>query len=116
VSKFTGAIRGITFEFGSAAIAKSSEPTLDEAAGLLAQYPDLRLEIRGHTDSTGDAASNKKLSKARADAVKNYLVDKGVGASRLQTVGLGPDEPIASNDTDEGRRKNRRIEFKLLSR
>jgi len=82
----------------------------------MTDYPKLRIRITGHTDNVGDRDSNAKLSQARADAVKQYLVDKGVAADRIETRGAGPDEPIADNDTPAGQQKNRRIEFKLLER
>ena len=80
---------------------------------LLADYPDLKLLIRGHTDNVGKPEANVQLSKARAQAVKDYLVGKGVKAERLRVEGRGPDEPVADNKTFAGRAKNRRIEFKL---
>ncbi len=113
VKRFTGAIKGITFRSGKSTIKRSSYRILDKAVALLKTYPKLALIIRGHTDDRGKKASNVKLSQRRADAVKAYLVKKGVAASRLSTEGLGPAEPIASNKTRRGRAANRRIEFKL---
>jgi OOP family OmpA-OmpF porin len=83
------------------------------AESLLAN-PEVRIEIGGHTDATGSAATNRRLSLQRAQSVKAYLVRKGVRPDRLETVGYGPDNPIATNDTEEGRRENRRVELKLL--
>lgn len=113
--KFEGAIEGITFATGKATIRKSSFPVLDNAASVLAEFPGVRLEVSGHTDNVGSESSNKKLSRERADAVKAYLVSKGIGADRIETRGAGPSEPVADNKSRKGRAKNRRIEFHVLS-
>lgn len=115
VKKFSGVIPGIEFDLGKASIRAASSPLLDEAAGVLKQYPNLKVSIAGHTDNVGDRKHNVELSLARADAVKTYLVGHGVAAERIDTRGAGPDEPIADNKQAAGRQKNRRIEFKLLS-
>lgn len=112
VKQFTGVIKGIDFATGSDRLAASSSKILDEAVEVLNDHPALRLEISGHTDSTGDAAFNRDLSQRRAEAVKTYLVQRGVAAERLEAVGHGPDKAIADNATPEGRAKNRRVEFK----
>jgi outer membrane protein OmpA-like peptidoglycan-associated protein len=75
---------------------------------------DLRIEISGHTDNTGTDAINEKLSQARADAVKNYLLASGVASNRIQSKGYGSLKPIATNETEEGRQANRRVEFSIL--
>ncbi|MCC6810253.1 MAG: OmpA family protein [Deltaproteobacteria bacterium] len=80
----------------------------------LKEKPDMKIEIRGYTDDRGDAEKNKKLSAARANAVRTYLTKVGVDGARLTAVGLGADDPIASNDTAEGRAKNRRVEFAVI--
>lgn len=104
-------LRGINFEFNRATLLPSSEDTLKfVAAGLLAN-PEIHVEISGHTDNIGSANANQLLSLRRAEAVKNYLVSRGVAANRLTTVGYGFTRPIADNRTEEGRAKNRRIEF-----
>lgn len=113
VKKFTGTIKGITFASGKSVIKPASYQTLDQVTKLLADYPDLKLLIRGHTDNTGKKETNLTLSQARAQAVKDHLVKKGVKDDRLRVEGLGPDEPVADNKTAAGRAKNRRIEFKL---
>ncbi|MCB9581256.1 MAG: OmpA family protein, partial [Polyangiaceae bacterium] len=84
------------------------------AAKVLLEYKKLRVRITGHTDGDGDRENNVKLSQARADSVKTYLVGKGVDASRIETRGAGPDEPVADNDTPAGKQKNRRIELQLI--
>jgi outer membrane protein OmpA-like peptidoglycan-associated protein len=76
--------------------------------------PSVRIEISGHTDNVGKAESNKDLSRRRAEACKKYLVDKGIAANRIETIGVGSDQPIAPNDTPDGRQRNRRIEAKEL--
>ncbi len=115
VVRFTGRIKGITFETNKAEIRSSSRPTLDDAVKVLKDFPDVRIEISGHTDSQGDRDHNVDLSKRRAEAVKQYMVDKGIDASRIETAGFGPDVPVDTNDTKAGRANNRRIEFKLLT-
>lgn len=115
VKKFTGRIAGIRFRSGSANIRPASGSTLDKAAAILEEYPDLRIEVSGHTDTRGSRKLNMRLSKARAEAVKLYLVNKGIEPTRIETVGYGPDKPIGDNNTRAGRTLNRRIEIKLLS-
>jgi OOP family OmpA-OmpF porin len=115
VKKFTGVIAGIEFDFGKSTIRPGSRPLLDEAAKILNDYPDLQVEIAGHTDNVGAEETNIALSEKRAESVKSYLVSKGVAEERIKTRGAGPSEPLESNDTPEGRQKNRRIEFKLLT-
>ncbi len=114
VSQFTGVIKGITFKVDSADILKSSNKTLNAAVKVLQEYPDTRLEIQGHTDDTGDDAYNKDLSQRRAEAVKAYLVGKGIDESRLVAVGYGRDVPLDERKTKSARAKNRRVEFKLM--
>ena len=86
----------------------------DKAVQVLKDYGDVRLEIQGHTDNVGGAAYNKDLSQRRAEAVRNYMISKGIDASRLTAVGYGMDVPIADNKTNAVRAKNRRTEFKLI--
>jgi outer membrane protein OmpA-like peptidoglycan-associated protein len=114
VKKFTGVIRGIQFASGNAKIRRSSYPLLEDAVGVLKQYPTLRIRISGHTDSRGKLATNVKLSENRANAVRDFLTSRGVENSRVETRGVGPEEPIADNKTSAGRAQNRRIEFELL--
>jgi outer membrane protein OmpA-like peptidoglycan-associated protein len=116
VARFTGAIQGITFDNDKATIRKSSSKTLDAAVEALTSYPDVRIEISGHTDAKGDHDHNLDLSRRRAESVKAYLVEHGVDASRIVTIGHGPDKPVDSNDTKAGRANNRRIEFKPITR
>jgi len=104
-------LKGVNFKVGSAELSKESYEILDEAVATLVYYPELNIEIQGHTDSTGSLKLNNQLSLDRANAVKNYLVSKGIEAGRLTTKGYGPERPIASNNTPQGRAENRRIEF-----
>ncbi|MEM9460339.1 MAG: OmpA family protein [Myxococcota bacterium] len=113
---FDGIIEGIFFDTAKSTIKAQSRPKLDRAVEVLEQYPDLRIEIAGHTDSQGDDAFNLKLSRDRAEAVKRYLTDRGIDGSRIRTRGAGETEPVADNDTKEGRAQNRRIEFHRVDR
>lgn len=114
VQSFTGVIRGIEFPPDGTTIRARSQKALDAVVAVLQKYPSLRILIVGHTDTSGHRLYNVRLSLARAQAVKDYLVSKGIAASRLETQGVGPDEPIDTNRTKEGRSLNRRIEFEVL--
>jgi len=115
VKKFTGVIKGINFKVKSADIQKSSFPLLNNAVKLMKEYPDLRIEISGHTSSEGVAEKNMKLSQDRAASVKAYLVGQGIAEDRITVVGYGSTKPIGNNLTAKGREQNRRIEFRLLT-
>ena len=114
VAKFTGVIQGINFRHNSAELTAASSATLDAAAKVLVDHPDLRIEIGGHTDNSGTPEYNRGLSQRRADAVKAYLVKKGVAEGRLTTKGYGPDKPLVPNVSRENQEKNRRVEFTLM--
>jgi OOP family OmpA-OmpF porin len=114
IKKFTGVIEGINFKSGRATLLPGSYALLDRAVDVLKQYPEVRLEISGHTDSRGKADKNRDLSQARADAVKTYFIGRGIEANRVTTIGYGADRPVADNHTDSGRSRNRRTEFRLL--
>lgn len=89
---------------------------LDELAATMRRYPDIeQIEVVGHTDSRGAAAFNQALSERRAEAVRDYLVRRGVAAERITTLGMGPRQPIASNDTAAGRAQNRRVEIRVTA-
>ena len=105
------ATHGILFDTGSDNIRAESTPTLKEMVAMLTEHPELSLTIEGHTDNVGDAQANLALSAKRAEAVKAYLVGKGVSADRLATKGLGATKPAAPNTTEEGRQQNRRVEL-----
>lgn len=104
-------LEGIVFRTGSAVIEPASEEILEQAFNTLDQNKDITVEIRGYTDNVGSRAANLRLSQRRADAVKAWLVKKGIAASRITAKGYGMDNPVADNKTAEGRQKNRRIEF-----
>jgi outer membrane protein OmpA-like peptidoglycan-associated protein len=115
VKKYTGVIEGIYFDTAKATIRSKSYVELDAAVKVLADYPALRVEISGHTDSKGKRDKNLVLSQDRASSVKAYMVSKGITEDRIVTRGAGPDEPIGDNKTSAGRQMNRRIEFKLIT-
>jgi OOP family OmpA-OmpF porin len=108
-------LTGINFELDSAKIDVASTPLLERAYEILHEYPGLSVEVSGHTSAEGNGDRNLTLSLARAEAVKTYLVRRGIPAERILTVGHGADVPRADNKTEEGRRKNRRIEFRILT-
>lgn len=103
----------LNFEFGKAEIKKDSFPYLDKLADTLLKSKNWTLEIQGHTDDKGTEDYNLKLSQNRADAVKKYLVSKGVVADTITANGFGETKPIVANDSDANREKNRRVEFKI---
>ncbi len=107
-------VENILFNSGKSTLVPSSYVELDKLADLLIENRDIRIEVSGHTDNVGSSAINKKLSKARALAVRNYLVTKGVEEERLEYEGYGFDQPIADNSTADGRAQNRRVEVKVL--
>lgn len=104
---------GVNFDFNKSSLRQESFPILYHAAEILLTHPDVSVEIQGHTDNVGSDSYNKKLSLARANSVKDFLVSKGVAASRITTVGMGESNPISDNKTNDGRMLNRRIEFKV---
>jgi outer membrane protein OmpA-like peptidoglycan-associated protein len=103
----------VTFDVDSTTISPSFRAPLDSVAQSLVQYPNSLIDVMGHTDSTGSEAYNLDLSKRRADAVKGYLVMRGVSGARIATVGYGEQYPVADNSTPEGRAKNRRVELRI---
>ena len=107
-------LRGITFEFNKATLKPESFPVLDSIAEILLKNPKIKVEIQGHTDNIGSEKYNLKLSQKRAEAVREYLIFKGVAPERLIAKGYGESKPIADNGTEEGRALNRRVEFVIL--
>ncbi len=103
-------LSGVQFETGSAKLTADSHARLDTIVEYLTHKPSAAIEISGHTDNVGGDKKNKRLSQQRADAVRAYLIAKGIDGSRITAVGYGDERPIASNDTPEGRQENRRIE------
>lgn len=115
VQRFTGVIQGINFRQGTSEIEESSFPTLDSAVEILKEFNSIRLEVSGHTSSEGTTERNDELSMERAEAVRTYFINKGIEEGRIVARGAGSTEPVADNSTKEGREKNRRIEFRILS-
>ncbi len=108
-------LQRVHFDWGSSKLRQDHYPALDNAVELLLEHPHLRIEIQGHTDSTGPTPHNIRLSIRRARAVKQYLVAKGIAPERVTTVGLGPNVPIGSNQTTKGRAMNRRSEIRVIN-
>ena len=105
----------VQFATGSSQILPVSFSLLDEVARMLTDNPQIELlQIEGHTDSTGTAAVNRKLSQQRAESVLTYLTSKGVTGGRMKAKGFGPDKPVADNTSDDGKEKNRRVEFNIV--
>jgi OOP family OmpA-OmpF porin len=107
-------LEGVTFELNSARLKPESRSVLDSVAADLKKYPRLRIELQGHTDSSGSDAYNLKLSQQRADAVRTYLIDQGVPANQLVARGYGESQPIEDNKTEAGRALNRRVVMFVL--
>lgn len=110
-SKLPAEVRALQFDLGKATIKNKYKKSLDILVKTMKNNPNFNLVISGHADPTGAEALNNQLSQERADAVKNYLVSKGIDASRLTTQGFGSSKPVASNDTEAGRAQNRRVDF-----
>lgn len=107
----------VQFEVGTATLLPESDAILTEVARVLAEHPEvLLIEVQGHTDNTGPAELNRKLGQARAESVVQWLIAHGVAKERLSAHGYGPDFPVAGNDTDEGKEKNRRVEFQIIKK
>lgn len=105
---------GVTFDTDSTVIKPAFRDTLDKVAQSMVQYPNSLIDVYGHTDSTGSDAYNQQLSQRRAQAVADYLISRGVAASRVRSQGFGESQPVASNATEEGRSANRRVEIKIV--
>ena len=104
----------ILFDTGKSTIKFESAEILNQIINVLKKYPNSRFRIEGHTDNVGKRAKNMILSQNRADAVKIYLIQGGIASERLESVGYGPDKPIASNNNKKGRALNRRVEINLI--
>jgi outer membrane protein OmpA-like peptidoglycan-associated protein/outer membrane protein assembly factor BamD (BamD/ComL family)/Tol biopolymer transport system component len=109
-------LENVFFDHNQFKLKKESFSELNRLISFLTKNQNLKIEIAGHTDNTGTADYNKKLSQNRANAVKEYLAKKGIGNDRLVSNGYGPDKPIAENNTDAGKAKNRRVEFKVIQK
>jgi len=102
------------FKFGSFKLGETEKGYLDTVADWIKSEPEINVEIGGHTDNVGSDSYNQKLSEQRAKAVHDYIVSQGVDKSRLSYKGYGESEPIATNETEAGRQRNRRVELKIL--
>ena len=111
---FQRAMSNVRFVTASAVLTEPSQAILDDIFALVESRPDAKLRIVGHTDSQGEADRNARLSYARAEACRDYLLEKGLTIERVSAAGFGELQPIASNLTEEGRRENRRVEFELV--
>ena len=107
-------LNNVFFKTEKWSITSESFHELDKLVALLKDVPNLEIEISGHTDNTGSKVFNELLSQRRADAVVNYLVDKGIERKRLKAKGYGSSKPVANNDSSNGRALNRRTEFEIL--
>ena len=105
----------ILFTTGSAELSAAAKQTLTDLNTVLKKYPENIIQVQGHTDSTGTQAFNQTLSEKRAKAVYDYILANGLQTYGLTYVGYGPNQPVASNDTDEGKAKNRRVELKITA-
>ncbi len=106
----------LNFDSATTRLTPESNATVTNLIAIMKCYPTMQVQLQGHTDSTGDAAANKQLSVDRANAIRDLLVQAGVDTSRITTSGFGADKPIASNDTEEGRAKNRRTELVVIKK
>jgi outer membrane protein OmpA-like peptidoglycan-associated protein/opacity protein-like surface antigen len=109
------ALQGVQFETGKSVLLSQSYKSLNDILAILKKYPSYKLQIEGNTDNQGNESANQQLSQRRAEACKAYLVSKGISASRMRASGLGSSQPIAPNTTVEGRKQNRRVEFRLVT-
>jgi len=109
-------LNNIFFQTGKSTLTSDSYGELDKVVLLFKSYPNLEIEVAGHTDNVGSNDVNTKLSLARANAVKDYLTSEGVAVNKIKTKGYGESKPVATNDTDEGRTQNRRVEFTILKK
>lgn len=104
------------FDYASDRIKDESINELGNLYNLLVENPNIRIEISGHTDNQSSLETNTKLSTARAKSVVQFLINKGIAANRMEFKGYAYSQPVASNDTEEGKKQNRRVEFKILSK
>jgi outer membrane protein OmpA-like peptidoglycan-associated protein len=108
-------LEGVEFDYDKATLRPEAAAILDKAADALQHWSSANIEVAGHTDNKGSDDYNMKLSEQRAEAVRNYLISKGVAAERLSAKGYGETKPVADNNTEEGRFKNRRVELQRLN-
>lgn len=106
----------VLFDVDSATLDSAARGSLEQAAAVFLEYPKTAIVVQGHTDSTGSESHNEQLSERRARAVENHLVGKGIDSDRITAVGYGEGNPVASNDTESGRRRNRRVDLLLKAK
>ena len=109
-------LNNIFFDFAKATLREESSHELDRILPYFEKFPNLKIELSGHTDAVGSDEANQKLSEDRANSVREYLIRKGIRIDKIEAVGYGESIPVATNDTDEGRQLNRRVEFKVLEK
>ncbi len=109
-------LNNIFFDFNKATLQKESFAELNRILPFFDQYPNLRIELAGHTDNVGSDQYNQKLSEERANSVRNYLLNQGIAEESIVAQGYGESEPVATNETDEGRQENRRVEFRIVGK
>lgn len=107
-------LRNVHFDTGKATLRPESYPALNDLVEVMKMKKKMVVEIAGHTDNVGDDAANMKLSQERAETVRSYLIGKGISGDRVTAKGYGETQPTASNDTDEGKQKNRRTEVRII--
>jgi outer membrane protein OmpA-like peptidoglycan-associated protein len=103
-------LEGVQFDTGRATLRSESNPRLERVVEYMTHRPSVRIRVGGHTDNAGDRRTNQRLSERRAQAVREYLMSRGIDGNRIEAVGYGDQQPVAPNDTEEGRQQNRRIE------
>jgi len=108
-------LRGVNFEFNKSTLTPNAKTLLDDVAAELNKYPDIEVELSGHTDSLGRDSYNQQLSESRAKSVRDYLMSAGVDSSRMSVVGYGEERPVADNETEDGRALNRRTELEITA-
>lgn len=106
---------GLLFDFDSYALRSATRQNLSELAGSLKKYDETEVKVLGHTDSVGSNAYNKKLSRQRSNSVEEFLENQGIRTSRLNTKGFGESDPVATNETEQGRQQNRRVEIVIVA-
>jgi OOP family OmpA-OmpF porin len=107
-------LKGVNFQTGSHLLNDGARQILDSMADTLQRHPKMRVEIGGHTDNTGPVAINRELSLSRAKAAYEYLVQKGINHEIMKVKGYSSEEPVANNDSDQGRLQNRRVEMRIV--
>ncbi len=107
-------VKNVEFVFAKAKLTKNGKKTVDDVYAVLEKYKNIKVEVGGHTDSTGTRKNNKALSQNRADSIKLYLISKGIKSKRLKAIGYGESKPLVKNNSSKNRQINRRVEFKIL--